>query len=258
MAGELWRARETLILLSRRDLLVRYRRSIIGLLWVLFKPGMSTLIFAFVFGRLAKLPDHGVPYVVLVLSAMIPWQFFSGVLTEAGSSILANHTLITKVYLPRLLLPLSCIPVNLLDLAAGLAMLALAMAWFGCVPQWPVLLLPLAVLPLSLVALGAGLWSAALLARFADMKNVLPYLLQFGMLVSPVAFSSSLIPDHLRPWYALNPMVAPLDLFRASILGSSYALDPALILPSLGTGLLLFFTGVLAFRRLERDFADVL
>jgi lipopolysaccharide transport system permease protein len=258
MAGEFWACREIALLLARRDFLVRYRRSVIGFAWVLFKPGMNALVLTFVFGHLAKLPDQGVPYAVLVLSAAIAWQFFTGVMTESGSSIANNVELVTKVYFPRMLLPLATLPVNLIDLLVGLILLWLVMGWTGFSPTWTALLLPLAGIPLILVSYGAGLWVSALIARFYDLKNVIPYLLQFGMLISPVAFSASLVPERWRLVYGLNPLVAPLELFRWCLLGDSYRLDPLMIGSSLLMGLLLFISGVWAFRRFEREFADVL
>lgn len=255
---EFWRCREIAILLARRDFLVRYRRSVVGFCWVIFKPGMNALVLTFVFGHLAKLPDQGVPYAVLVLSAAIAWQFFASVLTESGGSIVNNVPLVTKVYFPRMLLPLATLPVNLIDLLVGLILLWLVMGWTGFSPSWTALLLPLAGIPLILVAYGAGLWVSALLARFYDLKNVIPYLLQFAMLVSPVAFSAALVPDRWRLVYGLNPLVAPLELFRWCLIGPSYPLDPLMVLPSVATGLLLFISGVWAFRRFEREFADVI
>lgn len=258
MAREFWHCREIAILLARRDFLVRYRRSVVGFAWVVFKPGMNALVLTFVFGHLAKLPDQGVPYSVLVLSAAIAWQFFGGVLTESGSSIVSNAPLVTKVYFPRMLLPLATLPVNLIDLLVGLILLWLVMGWTGFVPGWTAFLLPIAGIPLVLVSYGAGLWVSALLARFYDLKNVIPYLLQFGMLVSPVAFSSVLVPERWRLIYGLNPLVAPIELFRWCLVGQGYPLDPLMVLPSAAMGLLLFISGVWAFRRFEREFADVI
>ena len=255
---ELWASREIAILLARRDFLVRYRRSVVGFAWVLFKPGMNALVLTFVFGRVAKLPDQGVPYAVLVLSAAIAWQFFSGIFTESGNSILSNERLVTKVYFPRMLLPLATLPVNLIDLLMGLILLWVVMGCTGFSPGWTALLLPLAGIPLALVSYGAGLWASALLARFCDLRNVIPYFLQFGMLVSPVAYSAALVPERWQLIYGLNPLVAPLELFRWCLIGGDYSLDPRLMLPSLGVGVLLFVSGLWAFRRFERGFADVL
>jgi lipopolysaccharide transport system permease protein len=255
---EFWRCREIAVLLARRDLLVRYRRSVVGFCWVLFKPGMNALVLTLVFGHLAKLPDQGVPYSVLVLSAAIAWQFFTGVLTESGNSIVNNAPLVTKVYFPRMLLPLSTLPVNLIDLLLGLILLWLVMGWTAFTPSWTAFFLPLASIPLALVAYGAGLWVSALLAKFYDLKNVIPYLLQFAMLVSPVAYSATLVPEGWLLVYGLNPLVAPLELFRWCLIGTSYPLDPRMLLLSILMGLLLFFTGVWAFRRFEREFADAI
>ena len=255
---ELWRCREIALLLARRDFLIRYRRSVVGFAWVVFKPGMNALVLTLVFGHLAQLPDQGVPYPVLVLSAAIAWQFFAGVLTESGSSIVGSTPLVTKVYFPRMLLPLATLPVNLIDLLIGLILLWLVMGWTGFVPGWTALLLPVAGIPLVLVASGAGLWASALLARFYDLKNVIPYLLQFGMLISPVAFTAVVVPEPWRMLYGLNPLVAPLELFRWCLIGNSYPLDSQILFPSLGIGLLLFVSGIWAFRRFEREFADVI
>jgi lipopolysaccharide transport system permease protein len=255
---ELWSCREIALLLARRDFLIRYRRSVIGFAWVIFKPGMNALVLTIVFGQLARLPDQGAPYPVLVLSATIAWQFFAGVLTESSSIIIGNTPLVTKVYFPRMLLPLATLPVNLIDLLVGLILVWLVMGWTGFVPGWTALLLPAAGVPLVLVAFGAGLWTSALLARFYDLKNVIPYLLQFGMLTSPVAFSAAVIPESWRLAYGLNPLVAPLELFRWCLIGSTYPLDPWMLLPSLGVGLLLFISGLWVFRSFERRFADVI
>lgn len=258
MVRDLWDSREIAVLLARRDLLVRYRRSSAGLLWVLFKPGMNTLVLTLVFGHLAKLPDLGIPYPVLVLSAGIAWQFFTGVMTEAGGSVANSGSLVTKVYFPRMLLPLATIPVNLIDLLIGLILLWVVMGCTGFTPGPTALLLPVAFVPLLLVATGTGLWCSALLSRFYDLKNVIPFLLQFGMLISPVAFASSLVPERWRWLYGLNPMAAPLDLFRWALIGPAYELDATLILTSLAVGAMLFLSGIWAFRQFEREVADVL
>ncbi len=257
-AREFWDCREIALLLARRDFLVRYRRSIVGFAWVLFKPGMNALVLTFVFGHLAKLPDQGAPYAVLVLSAAIGWQFFTGVTTESGGSIANSVPLVTKVYFPRMLLPLATLPVNLIDLLVGIILLWLVMGWTGFSPSWTALLLPFAGIPLVLVSYGAGLWVSSLFAKFYDIKNIVPYMLQFGMLISPVAFSATLVPEQWRFVYGLNPLVAPLELFRWCLIGSDYQLDPWMMCSSLITGLLLFISGVWAFRRFEREFADVL
>ena len=255
---DLWRYRELFYFLAWRDVLVRYKQTVIGILWALIRPLVTIVVFTVVFGRLAKLPSEGAPYPVLVCAAMLPWQFFATAFAEAANSVVASTNLISKVYFPRLIIPASAVIVSLADFLISIAILAGLMIWYGVVPDWRVLALPGFILIALTAALGAGLWVAALNVRYRDFRHLVPFLVQIGLFVSPVGFSSSIVPERWRLLYSLNPMVGVIDGFRWAILRTDTAIYVPGFLVSVVLVLLVLVSGLAYFRRTERTFADVI
>ncbi len=255
---DLWRYRELFYFLAWRDILVRYKQTAIGMAWALIRPFLTMVVFSIVFGQLAKLPSQGVPYPILVFTAMLPWQFFANSLSECSNSLITNSNLISKVYFPRLIVPTSAVVVSFVDfLISGMILLGL-MAWYNFVPSWRILTLPLFIGVAFAASIGAGLWLASLNVQYRDFRYIVPFIVQFGLYISPVGFSSSIVPENWRLLYSLNPMVGVIDGFRWAILGGeSYLYLPGFIL-SLGLVALLFFSGIWYFRKMERQFADVI
>ncbi|MDI1299689.1 ABC transporter permease [Methylotenera sp.] len=255
---DLWRYRELFFFLAWRDVLVRYKQTFIGVLWSVIKPLLTMMVFVFVFGKLAKLPSDGVPYPVLVLSGMLPWLFFASAFSEAGNSLVGNANIISKVYFPRLIVPLSSVIVSLVDFLISGVLLVILMIWFNVLPDSRVLFLPFFIVLLILAAVGAGLWVAALNVKYRDFAYVVPFVIQFGLYVSPVAFNSNIVPEKWRLLYALNPMVGIIDGFRWSITGTNTPLYWQGVVVSVVVVILLIFSGVQYFRATERSFADVI
>ncbi|MEE3716398.1 ABC transporter permease [Tumidithrix elongata RA019] len=256
---DLWRYRELFYFLAWRDILVRYKQTAIGVAWALIRPFLTMVVFTVVFGQLAKLPSPtGVPYPILVFAGMLPWQFFSNALSECSNSLVTNSNLISKVYFPRLIVPTSAVIVSFVDfMISGMILLGL-MAWYNFVPDWRILTLPLFVLIAFLASMGVGLWLAALTVEYRDFRFVVPFIVQLGLYISPVGFSSSIIPEQWRFVYSLNPMVGVIDGFRWAILkGNSELYLPGFAL-SLALIFLLLWSGIWYFRRMERTFADVI
>ncbi|HEY9738317.1 MAG TPA: ABC transporter permease [Trichocoleus sp.] len=256
---DLWRYRELFYFLAWRDILVRYKQTAVGVAWALIRPFLTMVVFSVVFGRLADLPSEGdAPYPILVFSAMLPWQFFASALSECSNSLINNANLISKVYFPRLVVPTSAVIVSFVDfLISGVILLGL-MAWYDAVPSWRILTLPLFVLAAFAAAIGGGLWLAALNVQYRDFRYVVPFLVQFGLYVSPVGFSSTIVPERWRLLYSLNPMVGVIDGFRWAIIGGDVQLYWPGFLLSLLLVAGLLATGILYFRRMERTFADVI
>ncbi|MEP0911421.1 ABC transporter permease [Leptolyngbya sp. GB1-A1] len=255
---DLWRYRELLYFLAWRDILVRYKQTIIGIAWALIRPVMTMLVFTVVFGRLANLPSEGAPYPILVFAAMLPWQFFSQSLGDCSNSLLGNAHLLSKVYFPRLLVPLSAVVVSFVDfLLSGIVLLGL-MIYYQYVPTWRVFTLPLFIVIAFAAAMGIGLWMAALNVKYRDFRYIVPFILQFGLYISPVGFSSSIVPEQWRLLYSLNPMVGVIDGFRWAILGGSSGIYMPGFLLSLFLVAVLLISGVWYFRKVERTFADVI
>ncbi|MCY7332746.1 MAG: ABC transporter permease [Pseudanabaena sp. CAN_BIN31] len=255
---DLWRYRELFYFLAWRDILVRYKQTAIGIAWALIRPFLTMVVFTVVFGKLAKLDDGSVPYPILVFSALLPWQFFSNSLSECSNSLISNSNLLSKVYFPRLIVPTSAIVVSFVDfLISGMILLGL-MAWFNFVPSWRILTLPVFILIACAASMGAGLWLAALNVKFRDFRFVVPFIVQFGLYISPVGFASSIVPEQWRLIYALNPMVGVIDGFRWAILGGDYSLHPLGFTLSLLIVFLLLVSGVWYFRKTERFFADII
>ena len=255
---DLWRYRELFYFLAWRDILVRYKQTAIGMAWALIRPFLTMVVFSIVFGQLAKLPSQGVPYPILVFTAMLPWQFFANSLSECSNSLITNANLISKVYFPRLIVPTSAVVVSFVDfLISGMILLGL-MAWYNFVPTWRILTLPLFIGVAFAVSIGVGLWLASLNVQYRDFRYIVPFIVQFGLYISPVGFSSSVVPEKWRLLYSLNPIVGVIDGFRWAILGGdSYLYLPGFVL-SLGLVALLFFSGIWYFRKMERKFADVI
>lgn len=255
---DLWRYWELLYFLSWRDILVRYKQTAIGITWALLRPLLSMLILTVVFGQLAKLPSQGVPYPILVFAAVLPWQFFANALTECSNSLLNNANMISKIYFPRLIVPLSAVIVSFVDfLISGMILLAL-MAWYNFVPDWRILTLPIFTVIAFAAAMGGGLWLAALNVEYRDFRHIVPFIVQFGQYISPVGFSSSIIPEKWRLIYFLNPMVGVIDGFRWAILGGEAKLYWVGFSISVGLVALLLVSGIWYFRKMERTFADVI
>lgn len=256
---DIWRYRELFYFLAWRDILVRYKQTAIGIAWALIRPFLTMVVFTVVFGKLAKLDTAGgPPYPILVFSAMLPWQFFSSALSECSNSLISNANLISKVYFPRLVVPASAVIVSFVDfMISGIILLAL-MAWYNFVPSWRILTLPLFILIAFAASMGAGLWLAALNVKYRDFRYIVPFIVQFGLYISPVGFSSSIVPEKWRSLYSLNPMVGVIDGFRWAILGGEAKLYWPGFTISVGLVVLLFASGVWYFRKMERTFADVI
>lgn len=255
---DLWRYRELFYFLAWRDILVRYKQTAIGMAWALIRPFLTMVVFTVVFGKLAQLPSEGVPYPILVFSAMLPWQFFANSLTECSNSLLDNANLISKVYFPRAIVPTSAVVVCFVDfMVSGLILLGL-MAWYDFVPHWRILTLPFFTVIAFAASMGAGLWLASLNVKYRDFRYIVPFLAQFGLYISPVGFSSNIVPEQWRLLYSLNPMVGAIDGFRWAILrGESHLYWPGFTL-SVALVILILASGVWYFRRTERTFADVI
>jgi lipopolysaccharide transport system permease protein len=256
--GDLWRYRELFYILAWRDISVRYKQTAIGVIWAVLRPLLAMLIFTVVFGRIAKMPSNGIPYPILVFAAMLPWQFFSNALLEASNSLVLNNNLISKVYFPRLIIPAGAIITSLVDLLISAALLAVLLIWFRFLPDWRLLTLPVFTLLAFLAALGPGLLLAALNVRFRDFRYIVPFVAQFGLFISPVGFSSDVIPENWRLIYSLNPMVGVIDGFRWAICrGDSHVYVPGFIL-SVAVIAFSLWLGIWHFRKTEKGFADVI
>lgn len=258
---DLWRYRELFYFLAWRDILVRYKQTVIGVAWALIRPFLTMIVFTVVFGTLAKLPSGDAPYPILVFAALLPWQFFANALTECSNSLISNANLISKVYFPRLIVPTSAVIVSFVDfLVSGMILLAL-MAWYNFVPSWRIMTLPLFIGIAFAASIGAGLWLAALNVKYRDFRYIVPFIVQFGLYISPVGFSSSVVFERFPQWgwlYSLNPMVGVIDGFRWAILGGDFNLYLPGFMLSMGLVALLFVTGIWYFRKVERTFADVI
>lgn len=254
---DIWQYRELFFFLAWRDILVRYKQTAIGIAWSVLRPFLTMVAFTIVFSKLAKLPSDGIPYPVLVYAAMLPWQFFANTLAESSNSLIDNQNLLTKVYFPRLIMPASSVIVSLIDFFISLVILAGLMLWYGFLPDWRIVLLPFFLLQALLFAFGCGLWISALNVQYRDFRYVVPFLIQFGVYVSPVGFSSSIVPEQWRLLYAINPMVGVIEGFRWAIAGKDVLIYwPGFLLSLVLIGAILM-SGFWWFRRMERTFADV-
>jgi lipopolysaccharide transport system permease protein len=228
---DLWRYRELFYFLAWRDILVRYKQTAIGIAWALIRPLSTMVIFTVIFGKLAKLPSEGVPYPIMVFAAMLPWQFFANSLSETSSSLIGNANLISKVYFPRLIIPASSVITSFVDfLISGLILVGL-MLWYQFIPSWRVFTLPFFIAIAFAASMGVGLWLTALNVKYRDFRYVVPFIIQFGLYISPVGFSSSIVPDNWRLLYSLNPMVGVIDGFRWRSRRRSALYWPGFLLP---------------------------
>ena len=256
---DLWRYRELLLILAWRDVSVRYKQTTVGIAWAFIRPFLTTVVFTVVFGHIAKVPsDASVPYALVVIGGLLPWTLFASVLGDASNSVISNANLISKVYFPRLIVPLATVLVALIDFAVSLSILALLMLWYGVVPGWQILLLPLFVLLALLASLGPAIWAAAIVVKYRDFRFVIPFVLQFGLYVSPVGFESTVVPEQWRMLYNLNPMVGIIDGFRWCIVGGESPIYWPGFLTSLAVMVFFLWLGISTFRRIERGFADMI
>ena len=256
---DLWRYRELFCFLAWRDILVRYKQTVIGIAWAVIRPFLTTVVFTVVFSRIAKLPAPGdVPYALFVMAAMLPWQFFSTGLSESSNSLIGNANLISKIYFPRLIVPASAVITSLVDFLITLALMALMMLWYRFLPGLRLLILPLFITLAFGASFGLGLWLCALNVEYRDFRYIVPFIVQFGLYVSPVGFSSSLVPAKWRLLYSLNPMVGVIDGFRWALLRGQTPLDWTSVLMSFCFVVALVASGIWHFRKMERTFADVI
>ncbi len=249
--------RELFLLLAWRDILVRYKQTIIGVAWSVLRPLLTMIVFTIVFGRLAKMPSEGVAYPILVYAALLPWQFFSNTVNEGGNSLVNNASMISKIFFPRIIIPTTAMIVSLIDFLISILILSALMVWYQQVPTWRVVFLPVFLGLAAITALGVTYMIAALNVKYRDFRHVLPFIIQFGLYISPVGFSSTVVPENWRLVYSLNPMVGVIEGFRWAIIGNTTMYWPGFYL-SVGLAFLLFGTGFGIFRRMEREFADVI
>lgn len=257
--SDLWHYRELFAILAWRDVAVRYKQTVIGVAWAIVRPFLTMVIFTFVFSRLAKLPSEGTtPYPILVFAGLLPWFLFSSILGEASTSLVNNAGLVGKVYFPRIIIPASAAVVALVDFGINLVLLLALMLWFGFWPDWKIVFLPGFVLLAVLASLGPALFITALNVKYRDFRYIIPFIMQFGIYISPVGFSSAVVPERWRLFYSLNPVVGIIDGFRWCLLGGESPLYVPGFLLSLGIVAVLLWFGISYFRRTERTFADLL
>ncbi len=256
--GDLWNYRELFVILAWRDVAVQYKQTVIGVAWAVIRPLLTMLVFTSVFGGLAALPsDGGEPYSVMVMAGMLPWFLFSTMLNNGSSSLVQNANLISKVYFPRLIVPVASSCVALVDFAITLLLLAIMFLVFRVVPDWRLLLLPLFVVLAIVAALGPALIMASLNVKYRDFRFIVPFVVQFGLYVSPVGFSSNVIPEEWRLLYSLNPVVGVIDGFRWCLLGNDTPLNVPSFFVSLAVSIIFLWIGISIFRRTEKTFADL-
>jgi lipopolysaccharide transport system permease protein len=253
---DLWRYRELFRVLAWRDISVRYKQTVIGAAWALIRPLLTMIVFTVVFGRIAGLPSQGAPYALLVFVGTLPWMLFSTGLTDASNSLVSNANLISKVYFPRLIIPGAAVMVSVVDFLISLVILVGLMSWYRYIPGWQILMLPIFIAIAFIASLGPSLWITALNVKYRDFRYIIPFIVQFGLYVSPVGFSSSIIPEQWRVLYSINPMVGVIDGFRWCILGTDLYMPGLWI--SIAVTAAFFCFGLNRFRRLEKGFADLI
>ena len=256
--SDLWHYRELFYFLSWRDVLVRYKQTVIGIAWSLIRPLLAMTVFTIIFGKFLRLPSEGAPYPILVFTAMLPWQLFAGALSDSSNSVVTNAGMVSKIYFPRVIIPASSVIVNLVDFAISFCILLAMMAYYHFMPGWRILALPGFLLLGISAAFGAGLWISALNVKYRDFRYVVPFLVQLGIYISPVGFSSSIVPEKWHPVYSINPMVGVIDGFRWAVLGGQARLYWPGFALSIGLTMLVLILGFRYFRKTERTFADVI
>lgn len=254
---DLWRYRELFYILAWRDIKVRYKQTVIGVAWSIIRPLLTMLVFTFVFGKLAKLPTEGTtPYAILVFAGLLPWQFFSNALTESSNSLIGNTNLISKVYFPRLIIPASSIITSFIDFLISFVIMIGLMVYYQFIPTWQIIVMPVFIIIAFLASFGTGLWLTTMNVKFRDFRYIVPFIVQLGLYISPVGFSSSVVPEKWRLLYSLNPMVGVIDGFRWCILGGASKIYMPGFLLSLGVIVLLMWYAIRHFRKMEKAFAD--
>lgn len=254
--SDLWEYRELLYFLVWRDVKVRYKQTLLGAAWAILQPFLTMIVFSIFFGRLAGVPSDGIPYPIFVYTALLPWQLFTFALSESSNSLVSNERLITKVYFPRLVIPISAVLAGLVDFSIAFVVLIGMMLFFGIVPTIAILTLPFFILLSIATALAVGLWLSALNVQYRDVRYIVPFLTQFWLFATPIAYSSSLVPEPWRAWYGLNPMAGVVEGFRWALLGKTGG-TASLLVVSTVIVVVLLVSGLAYFRRMERTFADV-
>ena len=254
--GELWEYRELLYFLIWRDIKVRYKQTALGATWAIIQPFFTMVVFSLFFGRLAKVPSDGIPYPIFSFAALVPWTFFANGLGQSSNSLVGSSNLITKVYFPRLTIPIASVLSGIVDFALAFVVLLGMMLFYGMAPTLNVLWLPMFLLLALIASLGVGLWLSALNVEYRDVRYVVPFITQFWLFITPIAYPSSLLSEPWRTLYGLNPMVGVVEGFRWALLGTNTAPGPIIAVSSLAAVLILV-TGALYFRRMEKTFADV-
>jgi len=253
---ELWEYRELLYFLIWRDVKVRYKQTALGAAWAVIQPFFMMVVFSLFFGRLAKVPSDGIPYPVFTFCALLPWQLFANALTESSNSLVGNQNLITKVYFPRLVVPISAVLGGLVDFVIAFVILLGMMLYYGIVPGWAIVTLPGFILLAVMTALGVGLWLSALNVQYRDVRYTIGFLVQLWLFLTPVAYPSSIVPEKWRPLYGLNPMAGVVEGFRWALLGKSQP-PGAMLWVSVAVVIVILFGGLYYFRRMEQQFADI-
>jgi lipopolysaccharide transport system permease protein len=255
---ELWAYRELFYFLAWRDLVVRYKQTVIGVAWSLIRPVLSVIILTLVFGFLAKMPSRDVPYPLVAMAGTLPWQFFASTVDMSSNALLNNTAMITKIYFPRLILPTATLIVSLVDFLISAVFLLILMAWYGLWPTVRIAVVPALIVLAAMASLGLGYWMTALNTKYRDFRHLVPFMIQFGFYASPVGYLSDVVPERWRLLYSLNPMVGVIDGFRWALLGKQTSLFLPGFLLSVALTVLLFVTGLRKFNRTEREFADVI
>lgn len=254
---DLWQFRELFIILAWRDIKVRYKQTVIGAAWSIIRPLLTMIVFTIVFSKVAGLKSpSNAPYAILVYAAMLPWQFFSNALSESSGSLIGNANLITKVYFPRIIIPLSSVVVSFIDFIISFAVLLLLFGWYGYMPGWQILYLPLFIILTFMFSFGFGLLITTLNVKYRDFRYIIPFIIQFGLYISPVGFDSRIVPEKWKLLYNINPMVGIIDGFRWSLLNGSTTFNFASIYYSIVVTTLFMFLGVFLFRKFEKQMAD--